>query len=200
MSGNQYLCRFCLLCLFLVALLSVSLYLTYRPNDPSYCVTSFLLSSSAASFGLSVENENKELGIYHDDLALALALSFPSDSPNFTSSAVVPGFYQGHKKTASKTGSFAGGRGWPPPANRSVRVDLRTAVRFQAVGWRTRRHAVSVGAEVKVGADGMMPAGDSIELRSGAPRAGFRCGGTGCTPLLRSILAVAFGGCAALVF
>lgn len=206
MSGNQYLCRFCLLCFFLVALLVVSFYLTYRPIAPRYYVTAFTLNSastlnsSAAYFGLSVANKNKELGIYHDDLALNL--SFPSASPNFSSSAVVPGFYQGRKKTASKTGSFAGGRRWPPPANLSavLRVDLRTAVRFQAVAWRTRRRAVSVGAEVEVGADGTMTAGDWIRLRSGAPRAGFRRCGTGGVPPPRSILAVAFGGFSAIVF
>ncbi|KAG6482177.1 protein NDR1-like [Zingiber officinale] len=200
MSGNQYLCRCFILCFFLVALLAVSFYFTYRPIAPRYYVAAFVLNSSAASFGLSVDNQNKKLGIYHDDLALAL--SFPSVSPNFSSSAVVPGFYQGHKKTATKTGSFAGGRGWAPPANRSevLRVDLRTEVRFQAMAWRTRRRAVSVGAAVEVGANGTMTAEDWIRLRSGAPRAGFRRGGTGGAPLSWSILAVAFCGFAVIVF
>ncbi|RRT33410.1 hypothetical protein B296_00056118 [Ensete ventricosum] len=199
MSGSHGLCRFCLVFLLTILFLALLFYLTYRPIKPRYYLTAFSLllnsSSSAsgagavvASFELAVKNRNKELGVYHDDLGLSLSLSRFNSSPSAT--AVVPGFYQGHQRTASKAGFFSPSSSSKGPsagffspsssskgpsaavANSSavLRIAVETAVRYKAVAWRSRRHRVSLAAEVAIDREGKKTVEDRIRFHSGAPR------------------------------
>ncbi|RZS16773.1 hypothetical protein BHM03_00048812 [Ensete ventricosum] len=208
MSGSHGLCRFCLLFLLTILFLALLFYLTYRPIKPRYYLTAFSLllnsSSSAsgagavvASFELAVKNRNKELGVYHDDLGLSLSLSRFNSSPSAT--AVVPGFYQGHQRTASKAGFFSpssSSKGpWAAVANSSavLRIAVETAVRYKAVAWRSRRHRVSLAAEVAIDREGKKTVEDRIRFHSGAPR--VCCD----APFRHSIIAVVLVACAELM-
>ncbi|CAL9121266.1 unnamed protein product [Musa textilis] len=187
MSASHGLCRFCLIFVLTIVFLALLFYLTYRPIKPGYYLTAFSLllnssSSSApgagavvASFELAIKNRNKELGVYHDDLGLSLSL--PPFNSSSSATAVVPGFYQGHHRTASKPGLFkpsssSSKRPWAAVANGSavLRIAVESAVRYKAVAWRSRRHRVSLAAEVAIDREGKKTAEDRIRFHSGAPR------------------------------
>ncbi|URE11454.1 disease resistance 1 [Musa troglodytarum] len=185
MSASHGLCRFCLIFVLTIVFLALLFYLTYRPIKPVYYLTAFSLllnssSSSApgavvASFELAIKNRNKELGVYHDDLGLSLSL--PPFNSSSSATAVVPGFYQGHHRTASKEGFFnpsssSSKRPWAAVANGSavLLIAVESAVRYKAVAWRSRRHRVSLAAEVAIDREGKKTAEDRIRFHSGAPR------------------------------
>ncbi|CAD5179085.1 unnamed protein product [Musa acuminata subsp. malaccensis] len=213
MLGSHGLCRFCLIFLLTIVFLVLLFYLTYRPIKPRYYLTAFSLllnsssssSSSApgagaavASFELAIKNRNKELGVYHDDLGLSLSL--PPFNSSSSATAVVPGFYQGHQRTASKAGFFilssssSSKRPWPAVANGSavLRIAVESAVRYKAVAWRSRRHRVSLAAEVAIDGEGKKTA-DRIRFHSCAPR--VYCD----VPFRHSIIAVVLVAFAALM-
>ncbi|THU50729.1 hypothetical protein C4D60_Mb06t23390 [Musa balbisiana] len=211
MSGSHGLCRFCLVFLLTIVFLALLFYLTYRPIKPRYYLTAFSLllnssSSSApgagavvASFEVTIKNRNKELGVYHDDLGLSLSL--PPFNYSSSATAVVPGFYQGHQRTASKAGFFnlssssSSKRPWAAVANGSavLRIAVESAVRYKAVAWRSRRHRVSLAAQVAIDGEGKKTAEDRIRFHSGAPR--VYCD----VPFRHSIIAVVLVAFAALM-
>ncbi|CAL9095663.1 unnamed protein product [Musa acuminata var. zebrina] len=214
MSRSHGLCRFCLIFLLTIVFLVLLFYLTYRPIKPRYYLTAFSLllnssssSSSApgagaavASFELAIKNRNKELGVYHDDLGLSLSL--PPFNSSSSATAVVPGFYQGHQRTASKAGFFnlsssssSSKRPWAAVASGSavLRIAVESAVRYKAVAWRSRRHRVSLAAEVAIDGEGKKTAEDRIRFHSCAPR--VYCD----DPFRHSIIAVVLVAFAALM-
>ncbi|XP_065045929.1 protein NDR1-like [Musa acuminata AAA Group] len=213
MLGSHGLCRFCLIFLLTIVFLVLLFYLTYRPIKPRYYLTAFSLllnsssSSSApgagavvASFELAIKNRNKELGVYHDDLGLSLSL--PPFNSSSSATAVVPGFYQGHQRTASKAGFFnlsssssSSKRPWAAVANGSavLRIAVESAVRYKAVAWRSQRHRVSLAAEVAIDGEGKKTAEDRIRFHSCAPR--VYCD----DPFRHSIIAVVLVAFAALM-
>ncbi|WOL15114.1 hypothetical protein Cni_G23895 [Canna indica] len=203
MSSSRGPCGFCLTFLLAIGFLSLYIYVTYHAISPRYDLTVFSLSTNTsagaavASFELDVANRNKELGVYHDNLNLSLSFTYSNSSSPPSATAVVPGFYQGHRKTASKGGSFASspGRRWPTTKRSAVLlVTLESAVRYKALAWRSRRHRIRVAAEVSVDSEGKEIANNRIRLRSGVPPVRFN----DC--FRHSILAVVFVACVMIRF
>ena len=92
----------------------------------------------------------------------------------------MPGFYQGHKKKATKPGH---GIANTTVALKAVsdngtgvfRVEMVTSVKFKIIFWYTKRHKIRVGADVVVNASGVKVYHKGIKLKSMAPRMGSFC-------------------------
>ncbi|XP_020579495.1 protein NDR1-like [Phalaenopsis equestris] len=172
MSESRGLCNCCAKFLISAGLTALVLWISFRFIKPRYYLVSFSLptansSSLVASFQLEIENKNRQIGIYHDDIALDLFAGPNLSSP--LSHFVVPAFYQGHLKTAEKPGNFSiiSGRNLTKFAVESVfRVSANSAFRFKVLGWKSRHHAVSVAGEVEVDSDGKKTAKKGIRLSS----------------------------------
>lgn len=128
------------------------------------------------SFDLKLENTMKDKGVYYDDIFFTFFYG-PNTSSligNFT----LPGFYQGHGKTARReevveTHGVPWGAVYNVVSNGSsvvFRVDLRTKVRYRILFFNTKRHGLVVGANVDVNSSGEKVAKKGIKLKSLAPR------------------------------
>ncbi|XP_010931198.1 protein NDR1 [Elaeis guineensis] len=189
MSEAGGLCRWCVGCQLTMGFIALFLWLSYRPIKPRFYVTSFSLAAGAnstalkllpgdpiASFVLEIENKNKEMGIYHDPLNISL--SFLPNSSSAAGAALIPAFYQGHQKTADKSGTFSG-PGFPvarAPWAAAVtngtavfRVGLESAFRYKVFGRKTRHHSVRLAGDVQVDAAGKKTAKKGIRLSSAVP-------------------------------
>ncbi|KAJ6819817.1 putative proline-rich receptor-like protein kinase PERK13 [Iris pallida] len=192
MSQPQQQCK-CCSSLLSLGVTVVFLWLAYRPIVPRYYLVSFSLASSpppardntttliSSSYSyyyeLQIENKCWEMGVYHDDISLSLSPS-PSGG-NLTSS--IPSFYQGHKKTADKSGSFFA-RGTTANVGVNVtnassasalqfRVGLESGYRYKVWGWKTSHRGVSLGCQVEVDGSGKKTAEKGIRLTSSAAAA-----------------------------
>ncbi|XP_072988792.1 protein NDR1-like [Typha latifolia] len=192
MSEFGGFCRCCLGVLLTLGFVALFLWLSYRPIKPRFYLTAFSLLPSPivtdnltalASFTLEIENKNKELGIDYDPISLSLSLN-STTTTNSSAAATIPGFYQGHQRTADKSGYFAGdGR---TPAARAAKVSngsavfrvvVESAIRYKTFARKGRRHKISVAGEVAVDKEGKKTGKKGIRLQSAAPPVAFRsCG------------------------
>ncbi|KAL4309178.1 hypothetical protein GQ457_01G005610 [Hibiscus cannabinus] len=180
-------CRCCCSFLFTLGLTALFMWLSLRTSNPKCSIERFYLPSlnktlnqtadPTLNLTLKLDNPNKDKGIKYDDVNVTVF-----DSPNRTrviGYVSVPAFSQGHKKNAKKDGTGT--------ANTAValgavsdngtgvfRVDMSTSVKYKIMFWYTKRHRISVGAEVMVNASGVKVNNKGIRLKSMAPRmAGF---------------------------
>ena len=164
------------------------MWLSLRTSNPKCYIQTFYLPSlnrtlnhttnSTLSLTLRLENPNKDKGIKYDPLNVTV-YDFPNKS-HVLGRVSMRGFYQGHKKKASKPDQGT--------ANTSValeavydngtgvfRVDMATAVKFKIMFWYTKKHKIWVGADVVVNASGVMVDHKKIRLKSMAPKTGSFC-------------------------
>lgn len=193
MSEAGGLCRWCVGCQLTMGFIALFLWLSYRPIKPRFYVTSFSLTAGPnstaldllpgdpiASFVLEIENKNSEMGIYYDPLNVSLSFFPNSSSSAGTGAALIPAFYQGHQKTADKSGFFSGPgfRATRVPRAAAVtngtavfRVGVKSAFRYKVFAWKTRHHSVRLAGDVRLDAAGQKTAKKGIRLRSAAPLA-----------------------------
>ncbi|XP_015883649.3 NDR1/HIN1-like protein 3 [Ziziphus jujuba] len=147
--------------LILWGALAAIILLSITPNSPIYTITdvrgnfsllnqtSFIRNNSLI-FNIEISNPNNRIGVYFDYIHMTL---------NHNGSTVgneqhVPGFYQGFKwttpcKVAVKADQkflkwVAGG------GTTELRVGLKTVVRYEIFGWKTKHHPMNVAARVPI--------------------------------------------------
>ncbi|XWS18236.1 hypothetical protein CRYUN_Cryun32bG0026000 [Craigia yunnanensis] len=103
---------------------------------------------------IEISNPNKRIGIYHDDIKVALYYN-----GSFIGNNSVAGFHQGYRKTTfCKVKVNANQHSWTGIMGRRVylRVCLKTGYRYvnDIVRYRTNRHKMNIDAYVSIGSEG----------------------------------------------
>ncbi|KAK4852837.1 hypothetical protein QYF36_027446 [Acer negundo] len=167
------------------------MWLSLRTSNPKCSIDTFFLpaldnslskstrsTNNTVYFVLKLENPNKDKGIYYDAVNVNVSVAVYNDTPSknhsLIGSSVIPNFYQGHKKKAYKNGSVEFDRQlqavFRAVLNNSTkaefRVDMATAVRFKIMAWKTKRHKIRVGGDVKVDGQGSIEGKKGIKLKS----------------------------------
>lgn len=133
--------------------------------------------SSSIYIDIKLDNENKDKGIYYDQLNITLRY-FTNDSKTNDklsipiSNYTISGFHQGHNKhTRRKSWVETNGTVLDNDGNGFVvfRVDLSTKVRFKILFWKTKRHRLVVGADFVVNDKGKKERHKGTRLKSGVP-------------------------------
>ncbi|KAK8542686.1 hypothetical protein V6N13_136757 [Hibiscus sabdariffa] len=145
---------------------------------PSLSRPSNLTTDPTLSLTLRLVNPNQLKGIRYDPLNVTV-YDFPNKS-DVIGNILMPGFYQGYRKKASKLGQ---GTANTTVAFRAVsengtgyfRVDMATAVKFKTIYGYSKRHRIRVGADVVVNASGVKVDPKGIRLRSMTPKMGNSC-------------------------
>ncbi|XP_022753945.1 protein NDR1-like [Durio zibethinus] len=183
-------CRCCCSFIFTLGLTALFMWLNLRTSNPKCSIQTFYLSMPSLNetlnltvdrtlnLTLRLDNPNKDKGIKYDTLNVTV-YDFPNKS-HVLGNILVPGFYQGHKKKATKPVQGT--------ANTTValqvvyenrmgvfRVDMATAVKFKIMFWYTKKHKISVGADVVVNSSGFKVEPKGIRLKSMAPKMGSFC-------------------------
>ncbi|KAK0602816.1 hypothetical protein LWI29_037227 [Acer saccharum] len=188
MSESRGCCRCCFSFIFTLGLTSLFMWLSLRTSDPKCSIDKFYLPALNGSlnsserntnntlyFLLKLENPNKDKGIYYDPVNVTVAVYNDKPSKNLSQIGryVIPNFYQGHKKKAYKNGSFDFDRQQAVikavlknSTAAEFRVDMTTAVRFKIMAWKTKRHKIKVGGDVKVNGEGSRDSKKNIKLSS----------------------------------
>ncbi|ERN17302.1 protein NDR1 [Amborella trichopoda] len=181
MSARRGFCTWCFGFTFLLGLTALFLWLSLRPQNPSYDLIDFYspalnISSSSSNttrnttvlFELKISNPNKDSGIHYD--AINVSLYYREEKIGESN---MQGFYQGHGKTAKKSVVIAAADGpfWEAASldvlNRTAvfGVDLVTGLRFKVVWANTGHKGVKVAGHVPVGVDGKMVAGKKKRIK-----------------------------------
>lgn len=171
MSGCGGLCRWCLGFLFSLGLAALFLWLTLRPSAPSLFINDLSRSSNTTfSFLLRLKNENKDKGVYYDNITLSFFFPANSSRP-LGPDVTIPAFYQGHGKKANKQDSLRADQGSLPPNGTAAEfaVRLETRVRYKIWGFKTVRHGLKLHGEVSVDEQGKKVGKKGVELRSSGP-------------------------------
>ncbi|XVF03973.1 hypothetical protein REPUB_Repub05bG0040200 [Reevesia pubescens] len=140
------------------------------------------LTDPTLNLTLRLDNPNKDKGIKYDQLSVTV-YDFPNKS-HVLGNILVPGFYQGRNKKATKPGQ---GTANTTLALRAVaengtgvfRVDMATSVKFKILFWYTKKHKIRVGADIVVNASGVQADRKGIRLKSIAPKMGHFSGVVG---------------------
>ncbi|XP_030542811.1 protein NDR1-like [Rhodamnia argentea] len=201
MSEAQSCCRCCCGFIFTAGLSSLFMWLTLRASKPSCSIYQFYLPALNRSAGtptnttifmdVKLSNGNNDKGIYYD--AVNLTVYYYGDANRTKWLRTIPGFKQGHQKTAKKNASVETfGVNWTDVVAKNesavFRVDLATAVRFKIIFWKTKRHKLRVGANVTLNPEGAKMAKKGIKLKSGV---GKNTGGCCFWQMGISVVAVA---------
>lgn len=157
------------------------MWLSLRTDNPTCYIQYFYLpglnttlknsTNNTLVIELKLENGNKDKGIYYDAINLTF-YDFPNKS-HLMGNYTIPGFYQGHKKKATRLETVdlnktLLSKATYPNGTAKFRVDLATAVRFKIMAWKTKRHKLDVGSDVDVNNQGSKTYEKKIKLRSGA--------------------------------
>ncbi|KAM5585739.1 protein NDR1 [Rosa sericea] len=169
MGSRGGCCQCCFSFIFTVGLTALFMWLSLRTSKPSCSIKYFYLPAlnktlndtrnSTLYVSLSLNNGNKDKGIYYDNVNLTFSLP---NTNKTVGTANVTKFYQGHKKKALKKVELGSDKlNWTvvsesvyPNGSSHFRVDLVTKVRFKIIFWRTKRHRLMFGADVEVNASG----------------------------------------------
>ncbi|XVF03974.1 hypothetical protein REPUB_Repub05bG0040300 [Reevesia pubescens] len=180
--------RCCCSFIFTSGLTALFMWLNLRTSNPKCSIQTLYLPSLNTTLNittdptlnltLKLDNPNKDKGIKYDQLNVTV-YDFPNKS-HVLGNVSVPGFYQGHKKKATKHGQ---GTANTSVALRAVfengtgilRVDMTTSVKFKIIFWYTKKHKIRVGADVVVNASGVKIDHKGIRLKSMAPKMGSLC-------------------------
>ncbi|EOY12564.1 Non-race specific disease resistance protein 1-like protein b, putative [Theobroma cacao] len=181
-------CRCCCSFIFTLGLTALFMWLSLRTSNPKCSIKLLYLPSlnktlnlstdPTLNFTLGLDNPNKDKGIKYDPVNVTV-YDFPNRS-HVIGGGVIQGFYQGHKKKATKQSQ---GTANTTVALRAVsengtgvfRVDMSTAVKFKIIFWYTKKHKIRVGADVLVNASGVKVYPKGIRLKSMAPKMGSFC-------------------------
>ncbi|KAL5978233.1 hypothetical protein ACLOJK_029350 [Asimina triloba] len=187
-------CRWCSGFIFTLGLTALFMWLSLRPSAPTLSFEAFYipalnhtaLSNLSArippanvtiAFDFKLRNNNKDKGVFYDDLRLAFYHAPNRSSP--IANLTVPAFYQGFKKTAHRKQGVEVVKDrafWEnvtravSEENRTVfRVDLETRVRYKIVGVKTVRHRLRLHADVEVNEQGKKSKRKGVKFHSTAP-------------------------------
>ncbi|GMI85287.1 non race-specific disease resistance 1 [Hibiscus trionum] len=178
----------CCGCIFSLGLSAVFLWLWIHTSNPkcsiqtlslpSLNIASNLTTDPTLSLTLRLVNPNQLKGIQYDPLNVTV-YDFPNKS-NVIGNILLPGFYQGHRKKASKLGQGIANmtvalRAVSDNGTGVFRVDMATAVKFKTLLQYSKRHRIRVEADVVVNASGVKVDPKGIRLRSMAPKMGSSC-------------------------
>ncbi|KAF8414083.1 hypothetical protein HHK36_002082 [Tetracentron sinense] len=184
MSGSTSCCRFCTSTILTLGLISLFMWLSLRPKEPTYSIEDFYVPAlnktlnstrnTTISIHLKLSNGNKNSGIYYD--ALNISLFYGRNRSVAVGNFSINGFYQGHKKNAHRIENVkTEGVPWESAlkelSNATVifRLDLATAVRYKIMASKTKRHKMTVGGEVEVDEGGKKAKKKGLKLKSEAP-------------------------------
>ncbi|XP_062077805.1 protein NDR1-like [Humulus lupulus] len=193
-SGRGSCCRCCFSFIFTMGLTALFMWLSLRTSRPSCSIKYIYIpalnmtlnntKNTTVYMDLRLDNGNKDKGIYYD--AVSLNLSYvPNISDPKTRSLIdnstIPAFYQGHKKKATKPVNFTTEKlNWTEVRsailinkNVTFRLDLATTVRFKIMAWNTKRHQLTVGANVLVTDLGAKVGKKNIKLSNKATKNGW---------------------------
>ncbi|KAL5978234.1 hypothetical protein ACLOJK_029351 [Asimina triloba] len=116
------------------------------------------------AFNFKLRNNNKDKGVFYDDLRLTFYHAPNRSSP--IANLTVPAFYQGFKKTAHRKQGVevVEGRAFWENATRAVSEENRTIV-----GVKTVRHHLRLHADVEVNEQGKKSKRKGVKFHSTAP-------------------------------
>lgn len=161
----------------MVGLVTFILWLSLRPHRPRFHIHEFSIpsladpntfSSPQVTFNMTIQNPNREIGIYYDTVNLTL---YYQDQVIADTPLLFP-FYQSPKSTAIIHNTLSGPtlridntRWMQFVAGRRrdevpFRLDVASSIRFKVSKWDSRRHKMHANCEVGVGLDGMLLADD----------------------------------------
>lgn len=176
-------------CRFVVTsgLAALFLWLSLRTYKPTLLIQEFYLpalngtDNSAAArnnhtiyFTLALRNQMKDKGVRYANISL----SFLYNS-SLVANLTLPGFHQGHAKTAHRSqAAEAPGLPWAAAlaavSNGTVifRVRADTRVKSKIMWWYTKSHSLVVARDVAVNGSGRKVKRKPIKLKSGVPDCG----------------------------
>ncbi|XP_065864583.1 protein NDR1-like [Euphorbia lathyris] len=133
-------------------------------------------------FQIKLQNPNRLKGIYYD--AVNVTFLYRPTNNQSVGTFSIPGFYQGHRKKALKGGQLNASGIDREAVFREVsngsavfRVDLATAVRYKILAWKTKRHRITVGADLNISDQGTFINSDKdIRLTSNSAKIGNNFG------------------------
>ncbi|XP_015577079.3 protein NDR1-like [Ricinus communis] len=182
-------CRCCCSFIFTLGLTALFMWLSLRPSKPKCLLKKFYIpalnhsltprGNTSLIFQLGLENTNKDKGVYYDPVNVTF---FDSPKRNHTvGNFVIPEFYQGHKKKATKGGEInltASSAFDQDAVSRAVsngsaviRVDMATRVRYKIMAWKTKRYTITVGADINITDQGtIINPKKGIKLKSSAAK------------------------------
>ncbi|KAH1032611.1 hypothetical protein J1N35_044785 [Gossypium stocksii] len=188
MSASRNPGKTCCGGIFSLGMSALFMWLWIHTSNPKCSIQTLSLRSLSGASNLTAErtlsltlrlvNPNQLKGIKYDPLNVTV-YDFPNKS-NVIGNILMPGFYQGYRKKATKPGQ---GTANTTVALRAVsenrtgvfRVDMVTAVKFKTFYGYSKRHKIRIGADVVVNASGDKVDRKGIRLRSMAPKMGNSC-------------------------
>ncbi|KAF1887059.1 hypothetical protein Lal_00046297 [Lupinus albus] len=132
--------------------------------------------NSTLFFKLKLENPNKDKGVKYDAVHLTFRIFNDSNTTRALTNATVERFYQGHQKTAHKSGNTTvtgGGVNVTAVVNGKVyfRVDFDTRVKYKILVFYTKRDSLWGGANVEINnSSGLKVFGKPLRLGNSLPR------------------------------
>ena len=155
------------------------MWLSLRTSSPDCLLGKFYIPLNQTSnlttleFELRLKNTNKDKGVYYDPINVTFF-----DNPNrshFIGNFIIPKFYQGHKKKATKKNISNIDQKvvfQAIPVNRSTttffRVDLATSVRYKILMFKTKRDTIRVGLNFEVNGTVIKVNPKDLKLKSNA--------------------------------
>ncbi|XP_074271012.1 protein NDR1-like [Silene latifolia] len=179
-SGQAKSCCSCG-CLVSTAISAIFLWLAFRILTPTCSIENFDVfalqktpNNNSIHYDLKLKNRNFNKGIYYD--ALNLTFYYKPNRSNFpVGNVTIDSFYQGFWKSTHRVGDIEPKGVNLKNANGDAvfRVELATEVRYRSPLWKTKRHSLVVGADLKVNDQGSLIKGkgnNGIKLSSAPGR------------------------------
>ncbi|OIW03157.1 hypothetical protein TanjilG_11794 [Lupinus angustifolius] len=134
--------------------------------------------NSTLLFNLKLVNPNKDKGVKYDAVNLHFRIFNDSNTTRPLANATVDRFYQGHQKTAHKSGNIivtggGGGGNVTAVVNGKVyfRVEFDTTVKYKILVFYTKHHSLWGGANVEINnSSGLKVYGKPLRLGNSLPR------------------------------
>ncbi|XP_030533377.1 protein NDR1-like [Rhodamnia argentea] len=149
----------------LLAIIAFCIWLSLRPSNPSFAVVDLSVpnsnniqnGSTLLTYELEIQNQNKDSGVYYDDILMTFF--FEQDA---VADDVISSFYQGKDKTlrvrrdvrAKDMRVWSGVARAMANATAKLKVSLATRVRYKTWGKKSKHHGMSLEGVVPVGPDG----------------------------------------------
>ncbi|XP_026460651.1 protein NDR1-like [Papaver somniferum] len=163
-------------------IIGLVVWLTIRSSPPGFSIHKFTVPAlnqtsldfknsktinATISFEAKLKNENKEKGIYYDALNLTLFYYYEKNLSFLPiGNLLLPPFYQGREKTATRRNStqihgvpwdyarMKASEGNKSKAPALFRVNLETKVRYKSLLWKSKRHKISESVNITVNEHG----------------------------------------------
>ncbi|KAK7272447.1 hypothetical protein RJT34_29049 [Clitoria ternatea] len=169
-------CTRCSTFIITTGLTALFLWLSLRVDEPK-CYLEYIyvpaLNNTLKShrnatvfFSLKLANPNKDKGVKYDAVGVSFRVFVSANATRPLGNATIERFYQGHQKTAHKSGSLLAGGNLTAPVDGKVyyRVDFATAAKYKILLWYTKRDRLWGGANVEIGNSGLKVNRKAIRL------------------------------------